>query len=129
VLFLREFVGNAIEGRRKELNRFSSVVLRLRSLDSTTDSLQFAFLTTDGYTYAASFKLTDEFSDIRIPLNKLQQTRTALRLTYPQMMDQFFVPKQDIAFSPMNIEKWEISTDGVTTPDSVSYEVENVWLE
>lgn len=129
LLFLRKFIGEQIEGRRGDLENFSHVVIRARAMDGAPGTLQFGFLTTDGFTYGAPFELTGAWRDLRIPLSALEQTDTAMRLSYPRMGDPYFIPEQDIPFDINRIEKWEISTAGLFERDVLSYEVENVWLE
>ncbi len=129
LLFLREYIGGKLEGRRDDLANFSHVVVRARALNKQTRTLQFGFLTTDGYTYAAPLELTRKWRDIRIPLAHLEQTGTALRLTYPQMMGDFFIPEMAIPFDATKIENWEISTAGTFDSGSLDYEVESIWLE
>jgi hypothetical protein len=103
LLFLREYIGEKLEGRKEDLSIFSRVIVRARALNKETKNLQFGFLTTDGYTYALPFILSPEWQDIRIPLTDLKQTGTALRLTYPQMMNDFFLPSRKIPFEKQKI--------------------------
>ncbi|MEX2601777.1 MAG: cellulase family glycosylhydrolase [Balneolaceae bacterium] len=129
LLFLREYIAEQIDGRGDHLENFSHVVIRARGLGVSTGTLQFGFLTRDGYTYAAPFELSGEWRDIRIPLSSLEQAGTALRLTYPRMMEEYYMPEERLPFDISGIESWEISTAGLFEPDRLSYEVENIWLE
>ena len=126
---LREFIGQKIAGRKGDLAGFSDVVIRARALNRETKALQFGLLTSDGYTYAAPFGLSDEWQTIRIPLSRLQQTGTVLRLSYPRMGDTFFTPTVNIPFDAGKIENWEISTASVFDAGQLGYDVENIWLE
>jgi len=129
LVFLREYVGDDLRPRRAELRGFTHLVIRARSRSPDTRTLQLGLLTTDGYTYAAPVELGSAWTEIRIPLDSLEQTGTALRLTYPQMMDDFFVPSTPIPFDPGRIEKWEISTANSFDSGTLDFEVENLWLE
>lgn len=129
LLFLREFVGDEVRGRVGDLTGFTRVAVRARSRSSDTRTLQLGLLTTDGYTYAAPLDLTSEWTTLRVPLEDLEQTGTALRLAYPQMMRDFFVPERDIPFDPLKIEQWEISTANTFSSGQLDYEVESIWLE
>lgn len=129
IVFIREFIGDKLKGRKEDLSRFKTVVVRARALNNETRSLQFAFLTTDGYTYAAPFRLSGDWKDIRIPVSGLKQTGTALRLTYPRMMDDYFMPGRDIPFDIRKIENWEVSTSGTSASGSLEYEIESIWME
>ncbi len=126
---LREFIGEQIAGRQGDLDNFSEVIIRARALDSNTGTLQFGFLTTDGFTYGAPFELTGVWRDIRISLSALEQTNTAMRPSYPRMSGPYFIPVQEIPFDINKIEKWEISTAGLSEGEELSYKVENIWLE
>ena len=129
IVFIREYIGDKLKGRKEDLSNLSSIVIRARAMNDMTKSLQFGFLTTDGYTYSSPFKLSGEWKDIRIPASGLKQSSTALRLTYPRMMDDFFIPKRDIAFDIGKIENWEISTSGVFRSGQLEYEIESIWME
>jgi len=129
LMFLREYIGDKLEGRKEYLSHFSRVVIRARTLNKETKNLQLGLLTTDGYTYALPFKLSNEWREISIPLASLKQTSTALRLAYPGMMDDFFIPNQNIPFEIGKIENWEISTAGVFKSGTLGFEVECIWLE
>lgn len=129
LLFVREYVGDEVRARREHLGEFTHVVVRARSRSPETNTLQLGLLTTDGYTYAAPLELSPEWTDVRIPFDALRQTGTALRLAYPQMMDDFFVPSRAIPFDPRRIEQWEISTAGAFDAGALDFEVENLWLE
>lgn len=129
LLFLREYVGDEVRARREHLPGFTHVVVRARARSPETRTLQLGLLTTDGYTYAAPLELTEAWTDVRIPLAAFRQTGTALRLAYPQMMPDFFVPERAIPFDPRRIEKWEISTADAFDTGLLDFEVENIWLE
>lgn len=128
-LFLREFVGDEVGARREHMAGFTHVAVRGRSRSADTRTLQFGLLTADGYTYAAPLELSPEWATVRIPLAGLEQTGTALRLAYPQMMPTYFVPERAIPFDPTRIEQWEISTAEVFGAGQLDYEVESIWLE
>ncbi|MBA7554038.1 hypothetical protein ES705_46650 [subsurface metagenome] len=128
-VFIREYIGEKLEGRREDLPHFSRVVIRARALNNETKNLQFGFLTSDGYTYASPFKLSTGWKDISISLSSLKQTNTALRRAYPGMMNNYFIPKTEIPFEIGKIENWEISTAGVIESGVLGYEIEYIWLE
>jgi len=129
MVFIREYIGDKLKGRENELQDFSTVLIRARAPDNQRRSLNFGFLTTDGYTYASSFKISGEWKDISIPVSVLEQTGTALRLTYPRMMDDFFIPVRNIPFDIRKIENWEVSTQGVPASGQLAFEIEAIWLE
>jgi hypothetical protein len=129
LLFLREFVGDKVAPRKESLPKFTYVVVRAKPLNQETRRLQFGLLTTDGYTYATPFELKPGWQDIRIPLKSLRQTNTALRLTYPQMMDEYFIPVKEIPFDISKMENWEISTGELFRTGNLSFAVECIWLE
>ena len=88
--------------------------------ESTIDSLQVGFVTTDGYTYLGTCKVNDGV--VSLDYNKLKLTDTALLPhAYPVFMKRYFHPVKDIPFDKTKIDKLElvISCHGQLTLGSV----------
>ncbi len=123
--FLRRYIAADVKNRKERLGTAREICLYVKELPT---NLQVGFVTSDGYTYTAPVENPRE-GVIRIPVNRLQQTATALLPhSYPTFLEKYFTPSTAIPFRMEEIEYLEISFTGEQEKEYV-LETGAVWLE
>jgi hypothetical protein len=118
-----------IKGRKDELPSFTKVVVKARSLQELPFTL--SLVTTDAQAFSAPVKAGKEFTEIEIPLSKLQlDSILLLPQPYPGFQPLWFHASSAKPLDNRNIEKLEIrfSREGLPAGD-VSLEIASVWLQ
>ncbi len=127
--FLRTLVKDKIDERRKRIKECTTLCIRTNREKGLPQGVSAGFITSDGYTYKSLCPTPSTDGIIRIPLDRLRQTDTALLpVPYPTFLKQYFHPQLEIPFSSEKIEKFEISMPG--DPKEVTeIELGDIWLE
>ncbi len=123
--YLRKYTGDEIVLRKDRLKLGKYLCLYIKKMP---EGLKCGFVTSDGYTYVMSCP-QPENNIVRIPLNQLKQTRTALLPNaYPVFMKKYFSPVTAIPFQPESIERLELSFEG-EKHEAREIEIGNIWIE
>lgn len=123
--YLRKYIEDKVALRQDRLKLSQYLCLHVKK---APEGLKAGFITSDGYTYVASCP-SPESDIIRIPLNSLQQTETALLPTaYPVFMKKYFNPVTVIPFRIESIESLELSFDG-EKQKVCEIEIGSIWIE
>lgn len=127
--FLRTSVKELIGERRGKVKDCTTLCIRVNRTKKLPEEFSAGFVTSDGYTYKSLCPAPSPEGIIRIPLENLRQTDTALLpIAYPTFLKPYFHPETDIAFLPEKIEKLELSMSG-HTKSTVEIELGEIWLE
>lgn len=127
--FLRTFVKDKIDGRKGKIKDCTVLCIRVNRAKALPEGISAGFVTSDGYTYKSPCPSPSPEGIIRIPLNRLRQTDTALLpVAYPVFLKQYFQPETEIPFQAEKIEKLEISMPGNARPVT-EIELGEIWLE
>lgn len=127
--FLRTFVKDKIDGRKGKIKDCTILCIRVNRAKALPEGISAGFVTSDGYTYKSPCPSPSPEGIIRIPLNRLRQTDTALLpVAYPVFLKQYFQPETEIPFQAEKIEKLEISMPGNARPVT-EIELGEIWLE
>ena len=103
--------------------------IRVNRAKALPEGISAGFVTSDGYTYKSPCPSPSPEGIIRIPLNRLRQTDTALLpVAYPVFLKQYFQPETEIPFQAEKTEKLEISMPGNARPVT-EIELGEIWLE
>jgi hypothetical protein len=127
--FLRTFVKDKIDGRKGKIKDCTVLCIRVNRAKALPEGISAGFVTSDGYTYKSPCPSPSPEGIIRIPLNRLRQTDTALLpVAYPVFLKQYFQPETEIPFQAEKTEKLEISMPGNARPVT-EIELGEIWLE
>ena len=127
--FLRTFVKDKIDGRKGKIKDCTVLCIRVNRAKALPEGISAGFVTSDGYTYKSPCPSPSPEGIIRIPLNRLRQTDTALLpVAYPVFLKQYFQPETEIHFQAEKTEKLEISMPGNARPVT-EIELGEIWLE
>ena len=125
--FLRRYVKDDLRGRAARLNQCRKLCLHLGAMPQT---LQAGVVTTAGYTYLADCPAPDADGVVRIPLQALKQTDTALLpLAYPSFLDPYFHPETSLPLRAADIETLELRISRQHPGTENRLELGEVWLE
>jgi Cellulase (glycosyl hydrolase family 5). len=125
---LRSYIHEKVNGRRDKLAKCSQLCAKFGQLHGI-DSLQIGFITTDGFTYKTTVKVTNN-ALIHIPIANLQQTVTILRpMQYPGFMPDYRKPEKTILLDLQKIDFIEISTGSGLSVKQPAVDLFGVWLE
>ena len=125
--FLRRYVKDDLRGRAARLNQCRTLCLHLGAMPQT---LQAGVVTTAGYTYLADCPAPDADGVVRIPLQALKQTDTALLpLAYPSFLDPYFHPETSLPLRAADIETLELRISRQHPGTENRLELGEVWLE
>jgi hypothetical protein len=123
--YLRKYIGDEVAGLKKRLSTASVLCLHVKK---SPIGLKAGFVTSDGFTYLADCPLAED-QIIRIPMDRLKQTRTALLpAAYPVFMNKYFTPKVMIPFLPEKIESLELKVEG-QKGKACEIEIGSIWIE
>jgi hypothetical protein len=129
----QHYFGDKVTGRSIELKEFTNLVVRIRSGSSDQLKVNVGLIDKDATSYKAAINITNEFQDIRIPINDLQKgSGILLPRPYPGFQPLTFISDKTGNLDLINAEKLEISLikDGpMQDGKPVIIEVESVWLE
>ena len=127
--FLSTFVKDKIDGRKGKIKDCTVLCIRVNRAKALPEGISAGFVTSDGYTYKSPCPSPSPEGIIRIPLNRLRQTDTALLpVAYPVFLKQYFQPETEIPFQAEKTEKLEISMPGNARPVT-EIELGEIWLE
>jgi hypothetical protein len=118
-----------IKGRKDELPSFTKVVVKARSLQELPFSI--SLITADAQAFSASVKAGKEFTEIEIPLSKMQlDTMLLLPRPYPGFQPLWFHSASRKPFEINDIEKLEVrlNKEGIGNAPA-SLEIASIWLQ
>ncbi len=138
-----------IVGRSSELAGFHTIVIRARALGGQPVKLKLALITKDAIPFAATVILGPGFSDLEIPIDRLQKdSLLLLPRPYPDFLPLWFSPAGQQAFVLKDAERLQLTIDpgsaglansGSGASSSVAgaaaaglvygMEVESIWLK
>ncbi|MBW8684809.1 cellulase family glycosylhydrolase [Chitinophaga rhizophila] len=122
-------VAASIKGRASELAAFKTVIIRARVTGRSAAQARVALVTGDASAYAAPFAITNEFTDIVVPLSSLTADQSLLLpRPYPGFMPLWLKGGN----TPLDISKLDkIEITNIPAADTTPYtiEVESVWLK
>lgn len=122
--FLRKDIRKNIRERMDHLQKCKNICIQIVN---APDSIKTGFITNMGYTYNMAVQTMP--SIIRIPVNSLQLTPTALLPhPYPVFLKKYFEPDVFIPFHIEDIERLEISFKG-KKGENTEIEIGNIWME
>ena len=124
-LFLRKNVIGEIKNRLSDLNRAKYLCIQLESVKG---NLEAGVVTSDAITYRATAVPNAE-GVVRIPLNSLKQTQTALLpMAYPVFMNQYFNPstKEPLKLDQIQMVELMVEDNG---QEPASIEIGAIWME
>ena len=125
IFFLRKDIREDVVHRQDQLGKCTHLCLYLKKMP---EGLHACLITSDGYTYTANCPVPEN-GIVRLPLNELKQTDTALLPhSYPVFMEKYFHPSTEITFSINHIESIELSFDGEKGKTG-EIEIGSIWLE
>lgn len=131
--FLRTLVKDKIDERKNRVKGCKVLCIRVNRKKALPHEFSAGFVTSEGYTYKSICPPPSPEGIIRIALEELRQTGTALLpVAYPTFLKPYFQPETEIPFSPEKIEKLEISFSGnsnTTSQQPTVIELGDVWLE
>jgi hypothetical protein len=123
------YFGDKIPGRKEDLSSFTKLVVKAKS--SQDLSFTVSLINTDAQSFSTIVQAGAEFTEIMIPLNKLQlDSMLLLPRPYPGFQPLWFHASSTKPFDIKNIEKLEIrfNREGLST-GNVSLEIASVWLQ
>lgn len=124
-LYLRKYIAEDVVNRKERLAAASTLCLQVNNVPA---GVKVGFVTTDGYTYLADCPAAKN-GIVRVPLNELQQSRTALLpIAYPVFMNHYFTPAVKIPFHAEAIEYLELVIGGEKGKTS-ELEIGSIWIE
>ncbi len=123
--FIRKYLGDEWAQLGNKMKSATTLCIQLKE---TTDDMEIGFVSSNGFTYMASIP-TGSNGVIRIQLDKLKQTKTALLpVSYPSFMHRYFTPEVQLPFLPEDIETFEIRMEGKQgIPSTIT--LGSIWLE
>ena len=125
--FLRCYVKDDLCGRVARLDQCRTLCLHLGAKPQT---LQAGVVTTAGYTYLADCPAPDADGVVRIPLQALKLTDTALLpLAYPSFLEPYFHPETPLPLRATDIETLELRISRQSPGTESRLELGEVWLE
>lgn len=123
--YLRRYIGDRIENRPAFASQAKYLCIQSKE---TPAGLMAGLVSTDGFTYAVACPKAEN-GIIRVSLNQLQQSKTALLPNaYPVFMPRYFEPKTAIPFSTQNSESLVLWIDG-QKGESCTLELGTIWIE
>lgn len=126
---MQYYFGNKIEGRKSELQNFTKIVFKGRSLNEKHCTIQLTLLTKDGCAYGNSLVITPERGEFLIHLKDLRNVeRVILPRPYPTFLPYYFTPSTTSDFSLKDIESLQISI-GPGLPESQLHEKHGIAIE
>jgi hypothetical protein len=124
----RKYIKEHVAARLEAVQAARYLCLNLKN-PKGVERLKAGFVTSDGFTYTATFNTNGNAGRIKIPLSALTQDKTNLLPSpYPVFLERDFAPDVAIPFRTTAIETLEIATVDNLSPDA-EISLGNVWLE
>jgi len=123
------YFGDKINGRRDDLSSCTRLIVKARS--SQAVSFTVSLISMDAQSFSTTVKAGSEFTEIEIPLTRLQQdSMLLLPRPYPGFQPLWFHSSSGQPFDTSNIEKLEIRFSRENLPaGDLSLEIASVWLQ
>lgn len=124
----------ALKGRRSELDAFTKVVVRARTLEDKPVEARIAFVNKDASAFAAKVILTNQFQDIEISLSSLKSDASLLLpRPYPGFMPLWFTANSLESFKLSDAEKVEFTVGSTLQQKEFnqpySFQIESIILK
>lgn len=131
--FQHEF-SNQIKGRKSEVDFFTKVIIRARTLDEKPVEARIAFININAKAFAAKVMLSNQFKDIEIPLSALNpDAMLLLPRPYPAFMPLWFKSNSTESFKIADTEKVEFTIgsmlQNLASDQPYSFQIESIILK
>lgn len=131
----QQFVGDKLQGRSSEIPSFDKIVVRARTINPGMLKVKFNLVDINGQAFSFPVNISEQFTDIIIPLNQLRpDSAMLLPRPYPGFQSLWFKGgNASPVFNLQDVEKIELSI-GSDFPSSefkkpYGMEVESIWLQ
>ncbi len=106
---MQVFVGDKMKGRESELNSFDRLVIRARTTGADAVPVKLALTTKDAFSFTGNVMVTNQFSEIEIPLQQLKQdSMLLLPRPYPGFLPLWFLPSGSANLRVADLDKVQI---------------------
>lgn len=123
-----------LRGRQSELPSFTNLVVRARTTNAKSLKAKLSLINQDAVSFSTFITLSDQFSDIDIPLNSLRiDSSLLLPRPYPGFLPLWFKASDTTAmFQLLDAEKMELTIgsdlDSSALNKPYAIEIESIWL-
>lgn len=120
------YFGDKLKGRQSEISSFKNLVVRVRSENSSSSKI--TLITKDAFAFSAEIKPTNQWTEIKIPINNLRtDSLLLLPRPYPGFLPLWFKANGTAAFRIEDAEKLQVICIG--EGKAAGLEVSSIWLE
>ena len=120
------YFGDKLKGRQSELSSFNTLVIKARTDNPTLAKV--SLITNNAFCFSANISASNEWKEIRIPLNSLQpDSSLLLPRPYPGFLPLWFKPITNGNFYLLDAEKIQVVCYG--EGKMADLEIASVWLE
>lgn len=102
---VKYYVNDKISHLRKQLPEKKTLIIKARSINSETETIQVAIVTKDGTAYGKQIEIGKGLKEYEIPIIELEKVKTiTMPRPYPSFLPYYFISKSE---KPINIEDIE----------------------
>ncbi|WP_443938502.1 membrane or secreted protein [Pedobacter sp. MW01-1-1] len=129
IMGFQSFFGDKLVGRKSELNRFKTLVVKLKANTENT-KVKIGLIDTDAHFFSAEIVANTTFKTIEIPLEQLKNDRQLLLpRPYPGFLPLYFQHTNKGVFDLKNTEKIELTFGYEATANPLAISVESIYLQ
>lgn len=123
-----------LEGRKSELDSFSKLVLRARTIEAQPVKAKVTLISKEAFSFSAFVNLNTDLQEIEVPLdNLMQDSALLLPRPYPGFLPVWFKGSGTSLFNLPDIETIQLTIGSELSEPELkkpySLEVESIWLQ